>query len=69
MLDKCLIFGFQSKPYKMEAFEKIILLRFHSGTNFICNVFHFSNIQNCLIWMLLQIKIAKMMTKNGHTEC
>ena len=69
----CLInakfFVFQLKHYKKEVFEIIFLLLFHFKTHFIWLIIHFKNIQKCSIWMLLQIKITKKMTKTGHTEC
>ena len=47
----------------MEVFEITFQNSFLYGLYFI------SITQKCLIWMLLQIKITKMMAKNSDAEC
>ena len=60
---------FRLKHYKMEVFQIVLLLLFHSRIHFYIACISFQQHAKCLFWMLLQIKITEMMTKNGHTKC
>ena len=59
MFDKCLIFGFSIKNYKMEVFETIFCFFFIAKPISMGPVLHLKNIQKCLIWVLLQNKNNK----------